>query len=500
MNDASFHSFVRLVSFAGLSLTGCLSSDLLDRENNDDLVRIEDKPCNDNDTRECGLEQGVMNGKLTCGVGLQFCHDGIWSGCYLDPAKGKKHLPAPGPARVFPLTGTLTQDHTNLVKKLLVTGGAASTCDNNPCNPYCWIYSDTPVSPYAADTATITLPYNASVQVLSNSNISSIYKAAGSNSDACSSNPNSACQFDQHCVTNSESIQTCTAFDISDQNSCTGVDITVAPTCNDNTNSPILRAISVCNRGSIVTPAGVQCYTFPSNTSVTMGTISPDLSNAVYLGATSAPIDPGTCTTIWVDNTGGRSCSNNAQCGSGICDIDVCEGNANFHLSATQLVVCNPQNGGSVVTTIPSAGGYGPTASSNVTGVWKTTEGSSITTNLAAAVDIPFDDKVVITTPNFLSTNIIHFGNFGFSLPENATVNAIRTTVRWKMQFPLETSNMNIQMYTAGGNNAIGVATSFNSSSIPITFTTTTQSVTGLQLTPNQLANEQFIVKMHISR
>lgn len=453
--------------------------------------------CVEGAARDCGVEQGVSNGRLTCGVGLQFCRDGEWSGCYLDASKGVKKLPVPKTTQVIPLQNVHINGNLAFAEKLLVSGGDAQRCDNNPCNPYCWFYSDSPATPYVANTITTNLPYNASVQSLTISNVNSAYKTAGSDSDACPAK--FACQFDQRCM-NSDGGTICSAFDISEQNSCTGVDITVPPTCNDSVNSPTFRAISVCNRGSAVATAGIQCYAFPPDTTVAMGTATPDLSKAIYLGATTSPLPTGECTTLWIDNTGGRSCSNNAQCGSGVCNGGTCTGTANFHTGATQLIVCNPRGGGSHVITVPTSSGNGPSASSSAAGIWTTTTGATNPSILAFAAAAVSDGNAVITIPSTESNSSITFSDFGFNLPAEATVNAIRTTVRWKMHSPPASANMSIQAYTAGGNEAIGDAASVNSTAIPSVYTTTVQTASGLQLSPSQLSDEQLVVKIQISR
>src|SRR5205085_2278518 len=93
-----------------------------------------------------------------------------------------------------------------------------------------------------------------------------------------------ACQFDMKCSPTTPG--TCVGWGVGESGSCNGVDVTAPTTCSVANG----RNVTVCNRGTVAAPAGIDCYLFPGN-SQHMPEATPDIA----AGAQSAgPLFPST--------------------------------------------------------------------------------------------------------------------------------------------------------------------------------------------------------------
>jgi hypothetical protein len=93
----------------------------------------------------------------------------------------------------------------------------------------------------------------------------------------------------------------------------------------------------------------------------------------------------------------------------------------------------------------------------------------------------------------------VTYGSFGFdqSLPRTATVTQISTQVRWKSSVATTRQELAFQLFTADGT-ALG--SEYVDTAAPTTFTTRTQTLTGLALSPGQLDDGNFYVKVRATR
>jgi hypothetical protein len=273
--------------------------------------------------RECGIELGTFQGQTNCARGTQICENGTWGACAADPSKGTTSVPARS-AQV----GSADHFGTQAI------GGTSTKCIDNPCDPYCQIFTDVPDAAITADRTVTTTGWQ-SGGTLAGSNNPPAFKDKGSLNAQCS-NPvgsqswNEACQFDQHCVGNA-----CVAFGPTESGSCTGIDITAPTTCIPMTG---FRDVTVCNRGTVAAPPGVKCYRY-SGGSPQYPNDDPGVGAVIMTTATT--IAPGTCETQQIPE-------------------------AVFQQNGIQSVMCNPPAGG--VNVVVSGPKY-PASNGSVSGM-----------------------------------------------------------------------------------------------------------------------------------
>jgi hypothetical protein len=121
----------------------------------------------------------------------------------------------------------------------------------------------------------------------------------------------------------------------------------------------------------------------------------------------------------------------------------------------------------------------------------KRTSGSTF----SAAVDY-VKVTVLYTTPKV--TNAVLYGGFGFNLPGNATVTTLTTEVKWFISTSVANSTLGVQPYVGGGTTAVG--TELTSSPPPTTSTVATQVQTSPAITPTDLDDTNFKVKVRVTR
>lgn len=90
----------------------------------------------------CGLVYDKVGNQVTCGQGLTTCSDGIWGECILNGAVSlATHQPGLAPG----------------LRTLAL--GSAQDCNDNPCDPTCTTFVDTPADiPLGADAGVIATP------------------------------------------------------------------------------------------------------------------------------------------------------------------------------------------------------------------------------------------------------------------------------------------------------------------------------------------------------
>jgi len=273
-------------------------------------------PCVPGGVYSCAIELGTHDGVIDCMKGSQTCDShGVLGPCVANGSRTKVLAPSPSlPSGGGPMA------HARVV------GGDATKCADNPCNPYCHDFDDTPDASITADasitstTGTITL---------ADSNIPPGFQSKGSLDGRCVTPCDTqlcmeACQFDQHCGMKTSTTPGCVAFGPTEKDACAGLDITVPPVCSDDGN--VTRNITVCNRGSSALTSPIQCFTFPGN-KPQFPNATPGPGNWVLTTnqSSSSPLVAGTCKTYKVPG-------------------------ARFASNGTQSLICNPVDGTNVVT------------------------------------------------------------------------------------------------------------------------------------------------------
>lgn len=93
----------------------------------------------------------------------------------------------------------------------------------------------------------------------------------------------------------------------------------------------------------------------------------------------------------------------------------------------------------------------------------------------------------------------VTYGNFGFdqTLSRSATVTQISTQVRWKSSVSTARQELAFQLFTSDG---VALGSEYVDTSSPTSLTTRTQTLSGLSLSPEQLDNGNFYVKVRATR
>jgi hypothetical protein len=290
---------------------------------------VEGQLCTPGQVRDCGIEIGRHGEVIDCARGTQTCtEDKSWSACATNGTTFKAAAP---PAR----SGSPDPDlHSNAV------GGSSTTCVDNPCNPYCQTFNDSPDTGVTSDSVTVVLP--GPTISLEASNVPGGFQSKGSLDSQCASGPgtqayNEACQFDMHCGTKSDGTQGCVPF-VTGEKSCTGIDITAPPVCVGSETSTY-RNLTVCNRGTVDLTQNIQCMAYPGN-APQFPEDNPGAGRVVL--QTGSTVDQVTGTTNPI------SATNPLKAGE-------CRtyrvANANFQSSGTESIMCNPPATSTPVTT-----------------------------------------------------------------------------------------------------------------------------------------------------
>ena len=275
-------------------------------------------PCEPWATRACGIELGTFDGRTSCATGIQVCEGGSWGTCMADASRGVTSVPA------APVGGGSLA--------IQVVGGSSTNCVDNPCDPYCRIFQDTPDAAITADRVNAVTGW-LSGGTLSGSNVPSAFKDKGSLNTQCTATAgsdtwNEACQFDQHCVGSA-----CVAFGVAQSGSCAGVDITAPTTCIPGTG---FRDVTVCNRGTVAAPPGVKCYLYAGG-SPRYPEDDPGLGSLIMTTATT--LAAGTCETQPIaENLFNQNGIQSLMCNPPQTNVSLQECNQANNWTATKLV------------------------------------------------------------------------------------------------------------------------------------------------------------------
>ncbi len=287
-------------------------------------------PCTPGQVRDCGIELGRSGSVVDCAKGTQTCQeDKSWGTCIANGTTFKSAAPLASKGSPDP------DLNTNAV------GGSATTCADNPCNPYCKTFNDVPEAGITADATTTTIP--GEVVSLADSNVPGGFQNKGTLDSQCTGTPGSlsyrqACQFDMRCGTKADGSAGCVAFTSGEKNACTGVDITAPPVCVP-AGATTYRNLTVCNRGSSDLTSNLQCMGYPGNSPqfpddnpgagqvvlLTASTVDPTTGAPNPITA-AKPLKAGECRTYRVPN-------------------------GNFQSNGTMSIMCNPPATAAPVTT-----------------------------------------------------------------------------------------------------------------------------------------------------
>lgn len=291
-------------------------------------------PCTPGQQRACSIELARTGSVVDCAKGEQLCQpDRTWTTCVANGTTFKAIAPPPGKGSPAP------DLHTNSV------GGSASSCTDNPCNPYCKRFDDTPD---AGLTASPTSDGTAGPPVtLETSNVPPGFQKKGTLDRQCGDLPTSqsyleACQFDMRCGTKADGSKGCVPFAATASDGCTGlgggIDITAPVVCAPP-DTTVYRNLTVCNRGSVSLERDIQCMSFPGN--------RPQFPDAnpgagIIVLNTGTTIDPITGTTNPITSSNpirGGECSTYRVPSSA------------FRSRGTESIICNPPATGVKTTT-----------------------------------------------------------------------------------------------------------------------------------------------------
>jgi hypothetical protein len=311
-------------------------------------------------SRPCHVALGTHDGIVSCFQGTQACTGGQWGACQ-----------GAGSVTGQSLRGARLESAGGLRLESLSTPVG---CSNDPCDPTCQTYNETPDAGIVPDGSTVVVAITGGS--LASSNVPSGFQNKGNDpSGVCSTCPvgssslscQQACQFDMQCNTNGTN--GCTAIPAGTSNACAGIDITVPVTC-ENSNGTV--EVSVCNRGTVAAPPGVNCYTYPGG-SPQYPNSNPGLGTPVMTTATT--IQPGACESQQVPGS-------------------------TFPSGGTESLMCNPPNN---VTTTTTAGPNYPDVTPTA-GAWVTAEN----TYAADGVDstLPMTDSTQTSSFSSASNNV----------------------------------------------------------------------------------------------
>ena len=471
--------------------------------------------------RPCGLELRAHDGVVECATGTQICDGAGWGLCLLDATKKATRVQAPA-GYAPPLPGA---------RNAWSVGGAATSCTNNPCNPYCQVFSDVPDAAVRGDVTTITLEASPGPS-LENSNVPNGIGNKGDDPNGvcqpgCSSQAClQACQFDMKCSPTKAG--TCVPWAVEESGSCIGIDITAPTTCSVTGG----RNLTVCNRGTLSAAAGVKCYLFPGN-SQHMPDSSPDVGGATLIMTTNTVIEPGHCETQTIstslfDSNGTEELVCNPS-GTVPENVSVSASPTTQQSIAAYAGWTSPERGydadDSYATATPlsaqgtlSAGPFLPTTAAAVGTAepWSTTANAygDDGQNMTATPSSTATSYVTARTPTIddgsLGTDAyandgavatlsiakgksasVEFTGFGFAntnVPVGATIASVTARVVWKVDAAKDPVTVAVQM--SHGGTAIGTAATatYDANDAPTTLSALNQTVTS-GVTPSLLTD-----------
>jgi hypothetical protein len=181
---------------------------------------------------------------------------------------------------------------------------------------------------------------------------------------------------------------------------------------------------------------------------------------------------------------------------AGTLGLQACKGGGTIGLGSEVTDATGPTSLATASQTVSSGVSVGDLSDANF--------GVRVRVSRAASALAPdftayLDDGYVVG--NWTSPSVDHgvtYGNFGLnsSLNSGVTVTAIQTEARWKSSASNLHAELAFQLFSAG--TPLGVE--FVSSGPSTSMTTVSQTLSGLSLTPLQLSNADFVVKVRSTR
>ncbi len=492
--------------------------------------------CKSSESRECRFEIGTSNGITNCAQGIQVCEGGKWGACIVDPFKGTLAIPATG--------GTRTVGPA--LRPLALTGDDATCSD--PCDPYCSVTGDVPVAPIVAPqeevvlagtpTATVATWDEAYVQGHGAGKFDQLFvDPTHYCTDTCPTDPSastcqSACEMDRSCTPSGCEDNVGDVY----STSCSGLpDVTLRSPCLDEDD--VLWG-TVCNRGNGILKAGVNCYLTATNIDITSRPEAADYSAKNLLWTTLKDLAPGECESHDFENHGLSplvcnpttvSTATVQKDFSGAVTTNPVDGYSAWDVSGVGCTGClaSVTSPGTVkyATTATTSGSPSWSDTSKATGSTlgdyasvapanPTTAGgpSSVTSGTAATAgctsswsntgNTTLDDLLFASAaPGKKDSACALWGNFGMSalpIPPTGVITGLTVEAKVKGSATLSGTSISLAVVDATTGTAIaGGDTSNASKSDPGTSETTiSQSFASGKLTPAQLADGAFGVKL----
>lgn len=238
------------------------------------LVSAGVQPCTSGSERECAITLGVHAGVLSCHHGVQVCEQGTWSDCVGTLVRERELEPSNGPGG-----------------SRLLAYGAPEECADNPCDPLCQGFIETPPEPLVATPSGSNFDWQAGSSGDPNA------KVSAASVEPCSSG--SDCQANQRC-TNVTTDSTC------GHSKCQSGDALVAA-CDDCVER-------ICGSNPECCQRGWACAHDVCTTGVKLDVTCDDDNPAGSCVADVCSVRPSCCSTTW-----DATCVSQAQ---NLCGVD----------------------------------------------------------------------------------------------------------------------------------------------------------------------------------
>lgn len=240
--------------------------------------------CEEGSLRECSVKLSARQGAVTCLRGHQECRGGAWSAC------GQKTV-------------------SFVTRRMGFHSAVPSACSDNPCNPECMDFDESPDIPIGNPPAP-GFSFEGNPNEWGNAPDGFESKqdcgrsqggCLGSYPKKCGGDPMhynqfDACQADHHCdaVTN-----TCKRNDPGwtwPASVCDGIDLSVGPACYNGQND----GFPVCNRGNTAIPSGASIQiALVNGNEFDLSKCPPKLDKPTVCSlAVNAPLLPGECLRV----------------------------------------------------------------------------------------------------------------------------------------------------------------------------------------------------------
>ena len=269
-----------------------------------------DGPCANGTTRSCHIVTGTHKGFVDCYEGSQTCQGTAWGPCGGSGTISSHYMPSVTFTSQAPSTGglhTLAGANPPPVSADSGTDGG-NTCDNDPCNPYCWTFDATPdAGPLAPPTPIPNVPPGGTAVCPPSET------AIGA---ACTTNRD--CYQDSHCDTATSKCVWNIDTGYTDP-ACAGFDLEMNAWCPSTGGAnPPPATYTLCNRGtqplSPVAGATTRLGIWQTNGGPAGNSAScvapyyapPDAPDLWYSDTLAAALAPGACVSVDANGVNGN--------------------------------------------------------------------------------------------------------------------------------------------------------------------------------------------------